>query len=56
MKYNISVLPNNACGDLPKYWDSGKSNINFQYVILMKLHVLNSKFHAGSNGTTHYAI
>ena len=24
MEYNISVLPNNACSDLPKYCDSGK--------------------------------
>ena len=23
MEYNISVLSNNACGDLPKYCDSG---------------------------------
>ena len=24
MEYKISVLPNNACSDLPKYCDSGK--------------------------------
>ena len=24
MEYDISVLPNNVCGDLPKYCDSGK--------------------------------
>ena len=24
MEYNISVLPNNVCGDLPKYCDSGE--------------------------------